>query len=137
MKDLMSGNIWVLLNKSLFTILISEMAERGSGSYLKGYDYLNTKRIQREKQFRKVQKKISKPDNSGGCRATRACGDMLLPLCLSSSAFQVDGQMVKNRAASFLLFYLLNSIMRQFSACHQGRKKHFSHPLTGPAGSHP
>lgn len=58
MKELMGGNIWVLLNKSLFTITISEMAERGSGSYLKAYDYLNTKQIQREKQFRKVQKKI-------------------------------------------------------------------------------
>ena len=47
MKDLISGNICVLLNER--TVPISEMAERGSGSYLKEYDYLNTKQIQREK----------------------------------------------------------------------------------------
>lgn len=37
----------MLLNES--TVPISEMAERGSGSYLKEYDNLNTKQIQREK----------------------------------------------------------------------------------------
>lgn len=47
MKDLISGNICVLLNQSM--VPISEMAERGSRSYLKEYDYLNTKQIQREK----------------------------------------------------------------------------------------
>ena len=37
----------MLLNER--TVPISETAERGIGSYLKEYDYLNTKQIQREK----------------------------------------------------------------------------------------
>lgn len=47
MKNLISGNTCVLLavNKNLFTVSISEMAERGRGAYLKEDDYLNTKQI--------------------------------------------------------------------------------------------
>jgi len=42
------------------------MAEKGRRSYFKE-DYLNTKEIQEEKQFRKVHKK-SDTRQQGGCR---------------------------------------------------------------------
>lgn len=89
------------INKSLFTIPISEMAERVSGPYWKEDDCLNTKPIQREKQFGKVQKKIYARQQwrKQGYSAT---GELLLPWRLRSSASQADGQMVKNKAASFL-----------------------------------
>lgn len=119
MKDLISGNICVLLNQSM--VPISEMAERGSRSYLKEYDYLNTKQIQRKSNLEKYREKNlhqAAVKNAGLPVPPENC---CLP-CVSFSALQVDRQMVRNGAASFFLFSLWNSIMRQFSACHRGKR---------------
>lgn len=66
-------------------------------------------------------------------QATSAVRERLLPLCLSISAFRVEGQMVKNNFSR----YPSNPTARQLSACHQeGGQEQVSPLLFSLAESH-
>lgn len=104
------------------------MAEKGRGSYFKD-DYVNTKEIQKEKQFRRVQKKIYTGQQGGLCRWRSAVS--LVPEFQCFPSRRADGEKQLSPLS------LKPSCAAAISACYsEGREGQVSPLLSSLAESH-